>query len=112
MAAGLARPVEGCLCEDLAVIKEEYDSGTRIWTVVFGVLAMLVLQWVGVIAPRLANPPRDGNTWLNLLAIAIGLGIPVAWLVSDLKRYRVGLSWVVLLAVLTAWAVASMILAN
>lgn len=94
------------------MIKEEYDPGTKIWTTVFGLFAMLFIQWVAVVAPRIAHPPRATSAGWNLVAILIGLVAPLAWLVADLKRYRIGLTWVLVMSLLTVWSVVSILLAG
>jgi hypothetical protein len=79
-----------------------YDTGTRIWTAVLGVLLAAVIDWISVVNPARDFHPHAPHTGWWLFGLIIVCVPPAAWLVGRLteRHYSHAVVWAVVL-----WAV-------
>lgn len=63
-----------------------YDTGTKLWTFITGLILAGIVDWVTTIMPVRDVPPTDPGLQGWLIGLMIALVAPTAWLVGRAVR--------------------------
>ena len=63
-----------------------YDSGSKIWTFITGILLAAVVDWIEVVMPVRNHPPHDPHVAGWIVGMIVALLAPGSWLVGRLTR--------------------------
>lgn len=85
-----------------------YDTGSKLWSTILGLMLMLLVQWPALFTARMQSPPDEGHMGWNLFACLLGLLAPATWLGFSLRAPGNGIyGWAVVVLSISVWIVVS-----
>jgi len=90
----------------------QYDFATKLWTILFAIIVMALIQWPALFTALLQSPNTRGNMAWNVIACLLPMLVSLAWIIDEVVRKRIPIVWAGFFLAGAIWLFVSVGLVN